>query len=93
MSFYFIGSPDPENPHRWTYNTSVKSTSAILKALRRAGFRAEIVQTTESITPYLNELDIAKRGATREQVEAICAAADPGPKAARPPPARKTPRF
>ncbi|OHE89648.1 MAG: hypothetical protein A3G75_10300 [Verrucomicrobia bacterium RIFCSPLOWO2_12_FULL_64_8] len=76
MSYYFIGHPEPENLHRWTFNTSVRSTQAILKALHRAGFRAVVVANSESVSPYLDEIDIAKAGATREDVERICAAAD-----------------
>ncbi len=80
MSFYYIGKPDPENPYRWAYNTSVAATAAILKALRHAGCHVELVQTTETVTPYLAELDVSKRGATRGQIDEICAAADPAPR-------------
>ncbi len=93
MSFYYIGNPDPENPYRWAYNTSVGSTSAIIQALRQAGCYVQTVESTESITPYLTELDISRRGATREQIEEICTTADPNPKAASPSPARDNPRF
>jgi hypothetical protein len=78
MSFYFIGNPDPENPYRWIYSTSTSSTPAIFNALHRAGFQVTLMKSTESVAPYLEELDISKRGAKREDLEAICAMADPG---------------
>jgi hypothetical protein len=93
MSFYYIGNPDPENPYRWAYNTGVASTAAIIKALRQAGYRVRTVQSTESVTPYLTELEISKRGGTREQIEEICAAVDPAPKATPPSLAGDNPRF
>ncbi len=91
MSFYYIGNPDPENPYRWAYNTSVASTPAILRALRKSGYHVELVQSTESVTPYLAEIDITKRGATREEVEEICLSVDPAPKtvAVKPPATRR----
>jgi hypothetical protein len=92
MSFYFIGNPDAGNSHRWTYNTSVTSTKAILKALRKAGFDVVQLKSTESVSPYLDELDISKPRGTREQLEQICAAADPAPKGGRPPAARVSPK-
>ena len=85
MSFYFIGNPDPKNAHRWIYSTSVNATTAIFDALHRAGFQVVLLKTTESVSPYLEELDISKRGAKREDVEAICARADPGPAPQGPP--------
>ncbi len=93
MSFYFIGQPDPEDPHRWTYNTGVHSTMAIVEALKQAGFTALTLKNSESIAPYLDELDISKAGATREDVERICAAADPELKPSRPPPGTPARRF
>jgi hypothetical protein len=78
MSFYFIGNPDPKNPYRWIYSTSTGATPAIFNALHRAGFHVALMKSTESVAPYLEELDISKRGAKREDVEAICALADPG---------------
>lgn len=92
MSYYFIGKPDPENPHRWTYNTSVSSTKVLREALRKAGFHVVLLKTSESVSPYLDELDISKPRATREQVEEICAAADPAPKTARPLAAKEIPK-
>ena len=86
MSFYYIGNPDPEDPHRWTYNTSVHSTIVILDALRRAGFNAQVLKNSESIAPYLDEIDVSKPGATREEVEQVCASVDSNPKSAKPPP-------
>ena len=76
MSYYFIGHPEPENRHRWTYNTGVHSTEAILAALHQAGFHAVLVANSESVSPYLDEIDVTKPGATREDVDRICAAAD-----------------
>ena len=92
MSFYFIGNPNPDNPHRWTYNTSVASTKAILQALHRAGFHVVLLKNSESVSPYLDELDISKPRATREEVERICAAADPSPRGGRPPSAKGNPK-
>ena len=92
MSYYFISNPDPEDPHRWVYNTSVNSTRAILKALDKGGFHVVMLKNSESISPYLDELDISKPGATREQVEQICASADPAPKASRPSSAKESPK-
>jgi hypothetical protein len=77
MSYYYIGSLDPRNPSRWTFQTSVKSTGAILSALREAGFSVSVVQNSESVSPFLDELDISKPGATRGDVEAICESIDP----------------
>jgi hypothetical protein len=85
MSFYFIGHPDPENPHRWTYNTGVHSTMRILEALREHGFHAVALKNSESIAPYLDEIDVSKPGATREEVEQVCAAADSGSAHPEPP--------
>jgi len=93
MSFYYIGNPDPDNPYRWAYNISVASTAAILKALGRAGCLVQAVESTESITPYLTEINVSKRGATREQIDEICAGADPAPKSENPPPAPDNPWF
>ena len=92
MSYYFIGNPEPENPHRWTYNTSVTSTKAIVAALRRAGFLVVQLKSSESVSPYLDELDISKPRATREQLEEICAAADPTPRPSRSPVAKEPPK-
>jgi hypothetical protein len=92
MSFYFIGNPEPENPHRWTYNTSVTSTKPIVAALRRAGFHVVQLKSSESVSPYLDELDISKPRGTREELEKICAAADPNPKSSRSPVAKEPPR-
>lgn len=92
MSFYFIGNPDPENPHRWTYNTSVTSTKAILQALHRAGFHVVLLKNSESVSPYLDELDISKPRAMRKDVERICAAADSAPKGSRPPLTKENPK-
>ncbi len=93
MSFYYIGKPDPENPYRWAYNTSVAATAAILKALRKAGCHVELVQTTETVTPYLAEIDVFKRGATREQIDEICTAADPAPRPTPRPSAEGNARY
>ena len=85
MSYYFIGNPDPEDPCRWAFNTSVNSTQALVEALQKAGFHVVIIQNSESISPYLGELDISKPGATREEVEKICKAVDVAPpKSTRP---------
>ena len=92
MSFYYIGNPDPEDPYRWTYNTSVTSTKAILQALRRAGFHVVLLKNSESVSPYLDELDLSKPRATREEVERICASADPAPKGTRLPSAKRKPK-
>lgn len=80
MPYYFISGPNAENPDRWIYSTDVNSTDAILQALRRAGFKTDHLQTTASITPYLSELAITKRGATREAIERVIEAADPAVK-------------
>ncbi len=88
MSFYYLGQPDPEDPHRWAFNIGVNSTRAILDALHQAGFRVSLVRNSESISPYLDELDISKPGATREEVEQVCAAADPAPRPGWPLPAK-----
>jgi hypothetical protein len=77
MSYYFIGTLDPRNQSRWTFQTSVKSTSSILNALREAGFNVSVTQGSESVSPFLDELDISKPGATRQEVEAICESIDP----------------
>jgi len=92
MSYYFIGNPEPENPHRWTYNTSVTSTKAIVAALRKAGFHVVQLKSSESVSPYLDELDVSKPRATREQLEEICAAADPTPRSSRSPVAKEPPK-
>ena len=92
MSFYYIGNPAPENPHRWTYNTSVTSTKAIVAALRKAGFHVVQLKSSESVSPYLDELDITRPRATREEVEQVCAAADPTPKGSRSPAAKEQPK-
>ncbi len=78
MSYYFISKPDPQNPHRWIYNIGVQTADAVTQALREAGYDVQTVHTTESVTPYLNEVDIYKAGGSREEVERIMAAADPG---------------
>jgi hypothetical protein len=85
MSYYYIGTLDPRNPGRWTYQTSVKSTEAILNALRAAGFSVSVVQGSESVSPFLDELAISKPGATREDVDAICESIDPTRTIAAPP--------
>lgn len=91
MSYYYIGTVDPRNPNRWTYQTSVKSTGAILTALRAAGFSVSVVQGSESVSPFLDELAISKRGGTREEVEAICESIDPTRTIVPPPPPKDMP--
>jgi hypothetical protein len=91
MSYYYIGTLDPRNPSRWNYQVSVKSTGAILSALREAGFSVFVVQGSESVSPFLDELAISKPGATREEVEAICESVDPTRTIAASPPPRETP--
>jgi hypothetical protein len=91
MSYYFIGALDPRNPSRWTFQTSVKSTGAILNALRDAGFSVSVVQGSGSVSSFLDELDISKPGATREDVEAICESIDPTRTIAAPPSDRGLP--
>jgi hypothetical protein len=91
MSYYFIGTLDPRNPSRWTFQTSVKSTGVILNALRDAGFSVSVVQSSESVSPFLDELDISKPGATREEVEAICESVDPLRIVAAPPSDKEMP--
>jgi hypothetical protein len=85
MSYYYIGTLDPRNPGRWTFQTSVKSTGAIISALRNAGFSVSVVQGSESVSPFLDELNISKPGATREEVEVICESIDPTRTIAAPP--------
>ena len=87
MSFYFISQPDSQNPNRWLYNIGTASSTAILQALRDAGFNAQPVQSTLSVMPFLVEVDISKIGATREDLEKTMQAADPKP---RPTPAVKS---
>lgn len=91
MSYYYIGTLDPRNPSRWTYQTSVKSTGAILDALRAAGFSVSVVQGSESVSPFLDELAISKPGGTRDEVEAICESIDPTRTIAPPPSDKKMP--
>jgi hypothetical protein len=79
MSHYYIGKPDQQNHHRFQYNVGVSSSEAIMEALRGAGFTVAQVPTTATITPYLVEIDIAKEGAMREDVEAIMRIADTQP--------------
>ena len=92
MSYYYIGTLDPRNPSRWNYQVSVKSTGAIISALRNAGFSVSVVQGSESVSPFLDELNISKPGATREDVEAICESIDPTRTIAASPLPGETPR-
>jgi hypothetical protein len=77
MSYYFIGPSDPRNPGRWTYQTSVKSTSVIIRALRDAGFQVTVRSGSESISPFLDELEISKPDGSRDELEEVCESVDP----------------